>query len=197
MNPETASVNTFTTKRLFFTLVITAILAVLGGVVANGVYKRIYAYAPSNFLQENEVLNAEISNLISSDSHYLGMQNLQSVAFITTDKTDVLTYAYMRIVRADGTDINFEVEFKERPRLMFLYPSAWVIERDPIKPGEWIVLTDQDEYNSDPQQYYAKTRFASMYRWLELKGTDPSDIRHKWSEAKSKLKLLQNQNPST
>jgi cell division protein FtsL len=197
MNPEITAANAFTNTRLVLVLLLTALLVALGIVLANGVHKRIYAYAPNNFLQENEVLSAEVSKLIASDLRYLGMENVLSVAFITTDTTESMTYAYMRIVKLDGTETGSEVSFKNqrRVRVMELTPSAWVVKRDPINENKWIVLTDQEEFKTDPRLYFAKDRFASVYRWLEKQVIEPSEVQSRWAEEKSKL--LQDQKPST
>lgn len=195
MSPEISASNTFTKTRLVLVILLTVMLAVLGIVVASGVYKRIYAYAPNNFLQENEVLSAEVSKLIASDPRYLGMHNIFSVAFITTDTTDSLTYAYMRIVKMDGTETGSEVSFKNQRKVTDITPSAWVVKRDSIIENKWLVLTDQEEFKTAPQQYFAKDRFASVYGWLAKQVIEPSEVQSKWAEEKSKI--LQEQKPST
>lgn len=194
MNPETKVADTFTNTRLVLTLLLTAALVFLGCVVANGVHKRIYAYAPDKFLQENEVLSAEISRLIASDPRYIGMQNILSVAFITTDTTDSYTYAYMRIVKMDGTETGNEVSFKNQRKVKDLTPSVWVVRRESIIENKWIVLTDQEEFKTDPRLYFAKDRFASVYGWLAKQVIEPSEVQSKWAEEKSKI--LQDQKPS-
>lgn len=195
MNPEMTTVNTFTNTRLVLILLLTVVLVALGIVVASGAHKRVYAFAPDNFLQENKVVSAEVSKLIASDPRYIGMKNISSVAFITTDTTDSMTYAYMRIIKMDGTETGSEVSLKNNRRVMSLTPSAWVIKRESIIENKWIVLTDQTEYNTDPDSYFASQRFDSVYGWLTKTVIDPSEIRSKWAEEETKL--LQSEKPTT